>query len=99
MMHVLPKSRSFHEKIQAYSRIRSQAACCTLGSQSSIPDKSTFCKISSVSVSSCWISLDKSTWADLHCNFSFSVKSCLSGICIEGTMLAAVKYANFSIGF
>ena len=78
--------------------MRSQADCSTLGSQSSIPDKSTFCKISSGSVSSCWISSDKFACTDIHCTFSFSLKSCLSGICIDGTMLAAVTMPTLVLG-
>ena len=42
---VLPKSKSFWEKMQAYSHIRSQASCCNCSSHSSIPDKSSFCEI------------------------------------------------------
>ena len=91
MVDVLPMSRSFWEKMQAYSRIRSWASCCIIGSQSAIPNKSIFWNISSGSVSSCWIfPSDKSSWADLHCMFSCSFSSCLLGIYIDGTMLAAV---------
>ena len=87
-MEVLPKSKSFLEKMQAYSCIKSQASCCILGSQSSIPDRSIFHKMSSVS--SCQIPSDNSSWADIHCAFSFSSKSFSPGICIDGTMLAVV---------
>ena len=59
-MDVLPKSKSFQEKMQAYLHIKSQASHCILGSQSSIPDKSIFCKTSSDSVSLCGVPLDKS---------------------------------------
>ena len=47
---VLPKSKSSWEKMQANSRIKSQAAFCNEGYQSFIPDKLSFCRISFKSV-------------------------------------------------
>ena len=95
-MEVLPKSKSFGEKMQAYSCIKSGASCCISGSQPSIPDRSIFCKMSSVS--SCQTPSDNLTWADIHCTFLFSLKSCSSGICIDGTMLAVVTVTTSVCG-
>ena len=76
--------------MQAYSHIKSWASCCILGYQSSIPDNPIFCKISSYSVTLCEVPLDKSAWAEIHWIFSSSPESCSLGICMDGTMLAAV---------
>ena len=42
----LPKSKSSWEKMGANFHIKSQAAFCNEGSQSSIPDKLSFCRMS-----------------------------------------------------
>ena len=90
MIDVLSRSRSFCKKIQAYSHIRLWAFCCTVGPN--LQSMTSQCSgVSSGSVPSCILSpSDNSTWADLHWTSSFSFKSCLSGICTDGTMLAAV---------
>ena len=88
---VLPRSKSFWEKIQAYSLIRSQACCCILGSQSSIPDKSS--KILSGPLLPYWNHSGKpvnTTWADICCTFSFLSNFCSLPTYIEGNILAAV---------
>ena len=76
--------------MQAYSHIKFQASCYILGSHSSVPDKSIFCKISSGSVTLCEVPSDRSAWTDIHYIFSFSAISGSLGICIDGTMLAVV---------